>query len=75
MSLSDNNNSVTSERVTLLPDTIVSLRRLNEYPWKHGETHPINITEDMVSDVKEAWKINAQWQRKEENTRKCSEEK
>lgn len=53
MSLSDNNNSVTSERVTPLPDTIVSLRRLNEHPWKHGETHPINITEDMVSDVKE----------------------
>ena len=34
---------------------------LNEYARKHGETHPINITEDMVSDVKVAWKINAQW--------------
>lgn len=55
--------------------TLLHQKGLNEYARKHGETHPINITEDMVSDVKVAWKINAQWQRKEEDTRKCSEEK
>ena len=76
MCLSDSNNCVTSEKVTLLPDRIISLGRMKEYARNHDETHSINITEEMLSGVKEAWRLKAQWQKEEEeNTRKCVEEK
>ena len=59
-SLSDNKNSVTSERTDLMDKTIVGLRLMKEYARKHGGAHKVPMTTEMINSMKEAKKMDDQ---------------
>ena len=59
-SLSDNKNSVTSERTDLMDKTIVGLRHMKEYGRKHGGAHKVPITTEMINGMKEAKRMDDQ---------------
>ena len=57
-SLSDNKNTVTTERTELMEQTIVALRLMKEYARKCGGAENVCITEEMVKRMKEAKRLN-----------------
>ena len=59
-SLSDNKNSVTSERTDLMDKTIVGLRLMKEYARKHGGAHKVPMTTEMIKGMKEAKRMDDQ---------------
>ena len=73
-SLSDNKNTVTSERLNLLPETIVALRLMKEHARKYGGAHLVPITDEMVDAVATA-KLNDTKRQKVEAEKKSKSEK
>ena len=52
-SLSDNENTVTTDRTELLDETVISLRRMTEYARSKGSAHNI-----IVVKTKKGWRMN-----------------
>ena len=50
-SLSDNKNTLNSERFNLLPETLVGLRRLKDHVRKAGGAHCVSINDQMVDGM------------------------
>ena len=57
-SLSDNKNTLTKERIGLLPETLIGLRRTKEYARDKGGSHCIVFTQNMLEAMKEAERKN-----------------
>ena len=75
-SLSDNKNTVTSERILLMPETIVALRLMKEHARKYGGAHLVPITDEMVEAVVKAKEMDTKRQKEEsEKKNKTDEEK
>ena len=73
-SLSDNKNTVTSERILLMPETIVALRLMKEHARKYGGAHLVPITDEMVEAVVKAKEMDTKCQ-KEESEKKNKKKK
>ena len=69
-SLSDNKNTLTSERFNLLPESLVGLRRLKDHARKAGGAHCVSINDKMVDDMKGAYRLNQQRLIEEKNKEK-----
>ena len=50
-SLSDNKNTYSPERVNLLPETLIGLRRMKKYVRSKGSAHNIVVSEKMLQSM------------------------
>ena len=56
--MSDNKNTLTKERIALLPETLIGLRQMKEYARHKGESHCIVFTQNMLEGMREAKRKN-----------------
>ena len=54
MSLSDNKNTCTKDRVNLLPETLIGLRRMKEYARSKGGSHCIVVNDKIIEGMASA---------------------
>ena len=57
-SLSDNKNTLTKERIGLLPETLIGLQQMKVYARHKGGSHCIVFTQNMLEGMKEAKRKN-----------------
>ena len=57
-SLSDSKITLTKERIGLLPETLICLRRMKEYARHKGGSHCIAFTQNMLEGMEEAKRKN-----------------
>ena len=64
-SLSDNNNTVQTERNNMLEETIISLRRMKEHAQSKVGAESVVISKSMLNHINDAKRKDAERQRKE----------
>ena len=57
-SLSNNKITLTKERIDLLPETLIGLRRMKEYARHKGGSHCIVFTQNMLEGMEETKRKN-----------------